>query len=167
MATYGSSDSFIAWLAEQGYVLPDDAPPAGALLARGTAYLDGTYEGRWIGSRTAGAMQELGWPRHGGLFNCLTPIPDDVIPPAVVNAAYRAAWLEASTPGTLSASVNTGQRIRRQRVDVIEREYFDNGEAAAGAGGTAFIDGEIDGAMYALTWACCPTTAAFIWATGK
>ena len=122
MAAYGTDDGFTAWLAEQGYSLPSGAPAPSVLRARGSAYVDG-YEAYWTGQRTAGAMQELGWPRTGARLNCIMAIADDVIPPSVVNASYRAAWLEGATSGILTgATAAPGKRIKRQRVEgAVER----------------------------------------------
>ena len=163
MAAYGDDAGFEAWLAEQGYVLPDDAPTAAVLRARGSIYVD-SYEKFWTGQRTGGVMQELGWPRTGATVNCTMPVPNDVIPPAVITASYRAAWLEAETPGILKGSSGTsGSRVRRQKVDVIEREFFDDGKAEIG-GGPSFIDSQIDGLL--SQFICDDTGAAFLWNLG-
>jgi hypothetical protein len=163
MASYGSDEGFTAWLAEQGYELPDDAPTAAVLRARGSAYVDG-YERFWTGTRTDGVAQELAWPRTGATMNCTVAIDDDVIPPAVVNAAYRAAWLEASTPGVLTGSAGTaGTRVKRQKVETIEREFFDDGKAEIG-GGPSFIDSQIDGLL--SPFICDVKDGAFMWTLG-
>lgn len=165
MAAYGDDAGFAAWLAEQGYVLPVSAPSPAVLRARGSAYVDG-YEAFWTGYRTGGVMQELGWPRTGATVNCVQPIPADVIPPAAINAAYRAAWLEANTPGILAGPATTpGARVKRQKVDVIEREFFDDGKTEVG-GGPSFIDSQIDGWLSAFI--CDDSKAgAFMWTLGS
>lgn len=165
MAAYGSDDGFTAWLDEQGYTLPDGAPSAAVLRARGSSYVDG-YEAYWTGYRTDGATQELGWPRTDAKLNCVIAVPVDVIPPAVVKAAYRAAWLEASTPGVLAGpQVQSGARVKRQKVDVVEREFFDDGKAGVG-GGPAFIDSTIDALLGQFI--CADTGgSAFLWSIGS
>lgn len=165
MAAYGDDAGFAAWLEEQGYTLPDTAPSPAILRARGSAYVDG-YEALWTGYRAGGVLQELGWPRTGATVNCVQPIPSDVIPPAVVNASYRAAWLDASTPGILTGPATTpGTRIKRQKVDVIEREFFDDGKADVGSG-PSFIDSQIDGWLSTFI---CPDDkgAVFMWTLGS
>lgn len=148
--SYGDDPGFAAYLDEMGYALPAGAPSPAVLRARGSSYLDGAYEALWTGQRTAGVMQAYGWPRTGARIGCVTPIPDDVIPIAVVNAAYRAAWLEASVPGSLSPTPTVGARVKRERVEgAVEQEFFDDGKAASGAAG-GFIDPAIDGAMQAF-----------------
>ncbi len=164
MAAYGTDQGFTEWLAEQGYTLPDDAPTPAVLRARGSAYIDG-YEAYLTGYRTGGAMQELAWPRTGASLNCVQAVPSDVIPPAVVTASYRAAWLEGSTPGVLAGPVVTsGTRVKRQKVDVIEREFFDDGKTEVGSG-PSFIDSIIDGVLGQFI--CDDQNGAFLWTLGS
>ena len=145
------------------HTLPGGAPTAAVLRARGSAYVD-SYERYWTGQRTGGVAQELGWPRTGATINCVTPIADDVIPAAVVTASYRAAWLDAETPGILSgATPAAGARVKRQKVDVIEREFFDDGKAEVG-GGPSFIDSLIDGLLGQFI--CDAKGGAFLWTLG-
>lgn len=163
MAAYGDDEGFEAWLAEQGLVLPDEAPTPAVLRARGSLYVD-SYEKFWTGQRAGGVTQELGWPRSGATVNCTMAIPDDVIPPAVITAAYRAGWLDAVTPGILNGSAGAaGSRVKRQKVDVIEREFFDDGKAEIG-GGPSFIDSQIDGLL--SQFVCDDSGAAFLWTLG-
>ena len=164
MAAYGTDDGFAAWLAEQGHTLPAGAPSPAVLRARGSAYVD-AYEALWTGLRTGGVMQDRAWPRIGATVRCVEAIDSDVIPPAVVNAAYRAAWLEAANPGVLAGLVTTpGARVKRQKVDTIEREFFDDGAPKAG-GGPAFVDSIIDGAL--RPFICAPSGGAFMWTLGS
>lgn len=149
---YGDAIGFQAWLDANGLTLPVDAPAPLVLLNRGSAYLDATYEGLWSGRRTDIATQENAWPRTGALLNCREAIPSDIIPQTVITAAYRAAYIDATQPGVLSASSVSGARVKRQKVDVIEQEFFDDGaeKSTPGMGGPAFIDAQIDGAMRAF-----------------
>lgn len=78
MAAYGTDQGFTDWLAEQGYVLPEDAPAPAVLRARGSAYVDG-YERFWTGQRTGGVMQELGWPRTGATVNCTMTSGSEIV----------------------------------------------------------------------------------------
>lgn len=164
MVAYGTDEGLAAWLEAQGHELPADAPSAAVLRARGSSYVDG-YEAYWTGNRTGGAMQEQAWPRSGATLNCTVAVPSDVIPPAVVTATYRAAWLEASAPGVLVGSATTpGSRVKRQKVDSIEREFFDDGTRGVG-GGPSFIDSQIDGLLGQFI--CDAKDGAFLWSVGS
>lgn len=161
---YGTDAGFQAWLDANGYVLPEGSPSLAVLRARGSMYVDATYEGLWTGERFDGVLQEDGWPRVNARLNCIKPIASDAIPVSVVNAAYRAGWLEANTPGTLNASTTSGQRVAREKVDVIEVAYHNDGAASVGSGAVAFIDSVIDGAMRAFI--CDKTGGFFLRAVG-
>lgn len=71
-------------------------------------------------------------------------------------ALYRAAYL-ADGGATVLFPVQTGARVKRQKVDVIEREFFDDG-----AGSTGFLDPAINGLMRAFI---CDTGAGFFFAS--
>lgn len=168
MAGYGTDQGFTDWLASYGHTLPAGAPSPAILRQRGSTYLDATYEGLWTGTRTGGIMQERAWPRAGAVINCATPIADDVIPPSIIEASYRAAWLEGTSPGSTSGSSSvSGKRVKRQKVDVIEKEFFDDGSASAGSGNGAFIDPEIDGSMMMFICDQSGDNIAFVWALGS
>ena len=162
--SYGTDEGLTTWLAAQGYSLPSGAPALAVLRARGSAYVD-SYEPYWTGQRTGGVMQEAAWPRAGATANCVTAIPDDVTPLAIVTATYRAAWLDASTPGVLAGPVVTlGMRVKRQKVDVIEREFFDDA-APARRSGPGFVDPLIDALLGAFI--CDQKGGAFMWSLGS
>lgn len=165
MAAYGTDAAFQAWLDEQGLTLPAGAPTPAVLRARGSGYVD-SYEAKLTGNRTGGAAQELAWPRTGASLNCRTAIDADLIPPAVVTAAYRAAWLEGQNPGTLAGPVmEKGKRVKSQRVEgAVSREFFDDGKLVVG-GGPSFIDPLIDGLLAGFI--CQAQGKAFLWALGS
>ena len=120
MAGYGSDLEFTAWLADNGNVLPDTAPASAVLRQRGSDYLDAAYGPRLMcSSPTGGLDQERAWPRTGH-----PGIAPDAIPAAWVRASYRAAWLEAVTPGWATSSRDPSRMTRREKVDVIERECY-------------------------------------------
>lgn len=138
MAGYGEDSEFNAWLSGQGLTLPAGSPAPAALRQRGSDYLDAIYGPMLTCSAPTGGLdQERAWPRAGHRVNG-QPVADDVIPAAWVRASYRAAWLEASSPGWASGSVDPNKRVKRQKVDTIEREFFDS----AGEGGA--VVGNID-----------------------
>jgi hypothetical protein len=111
MAVHGTPEGFNTWLAARGYVLPDGAPSAAILLQRATDYIDGLYGTRLIGDQTV-----------------------DPLLTALANATYAAALYEAQNPGGLAVSATTAGALKRKKVDVIEREYFEGtGDAVADA----------------------------------
>lgn len=107
MAGYGSDEAFTAWLAANGYSLAGDAPAPAVLRQRGSTYIDGLYGPRFSGSPTGGFEQERAWPRTDAAAYG-SAIGSDVIPDAVVQASYHAAYAEAVTPGSLSATYTPG-----------------------------------------------------------
>ena len=61
-------------------------------------------------------------------------IPSDLIPPAIEKAAYAAALFEGQNPGALFVSASSAGTVKREKVDVMEVEYFQgSGDAAADA----------------------------------
>lgn len=152
---YGSDSDFQAWLTAQGLTLPVGANLT-ALRTIGSAYVDGAYEHRLSCSRRAGGyMQDLAWPRASHYLNG-QELPPDFIPPGWVNASYRAGYLEATNPGWATGSTNPNRVTKREKADVIEREFFaasDTAQADVAAGMNA--DGVINGMV--SIW-LCPTT---------
>jgi len=152
MAAYGNDEGLQAWLAAQGLALPPGAVPT-TLRAIGSAYVDAAYEAQLQCSHRAGGFeQELAWPRAGHRVNG-QPVPEDLIPPAWINASYRAAYLQAITPGWATGSTDPNRITKREKVDVIEREFF----AASDAGGAASAAGMASDAIIngmVLPWLC-------------
>lgn len=150
---YGTDEGFNEWLAAQGLPLPAGSPSPEVLRSIGSSYIDAAYEARLSCShRTGGFTQILAWPRTGHRVNG-QDVPNDLIPQAWINAAYRAAYLEAINPGWATGSTNPNRITRREKVDVIEREFFSSndakgGDAAAGINTDAIINGMV------LPWLC-------------
>lgn len=151
---YGTDQGFTAWLAAQGLTLPDGAPTPAVLRNIGSSYIDAAYEWRLqCSARSGGFEQELAWPRAGHTVNG-QPVPDDLIPPAWINASYRAAYLNGVTAGWSTNSSDPNRVTKREKVDVLEREFFaagDNGgkaDTAAGMPSDAIINGMV------LPWLC-------------
>lgn len=122
MAGYGTDDLFAAWAAENGHVLPTDAPVPAILRQRASDYIDGLYGARFKGLPTGGFEQERAWPRTGAVAH-RQAIPADAIPDAVIRATYAAALYEAQNPGGLSVAASQSGAIKREKVDVLEVEY--------------------------------------------
>lgn len=153
MAGYGSDLDFAAWLAANGLALPIGAPTPAVLRQIGSDYVDSAYEARLqCSSRTGGFAQERSWPRQGHMVNC-EPVPDDLIPQAWINASYRAAYLQAVN-GFATGGYDPSRLTKREKVDVIEREYFASSEKdAQGNAAPGFaVDPLIDG--WVSIWLC-------------
>lgn len=153
---YGTDQGFNAWLAAQGLVLPTGAPTPAVLRQIGSNYIDAAYEWRLqCSKRTGGFNQDLAWPRSGHYVNGQA-VPDDLIPQAWVNASYRAAYLQATQPGWATASTDPSRVTKREKVDVIEREFFAASDVAQGNAAPGMpADGIIDGMI--APWLCSKT----------
>lgn len=124
MTPYGTEIDFYAYAAFMGYhVPPGDIRPA---LARGSVYIDGLYGDRFSG-KPAEPDQDRAWPRTGAAAYDQA-LADDLIPQRVISAAYEAALVELRKPGALSIFLDPSKRVKRQKVDTIEREFFDPGD---------------------------------------
>lgn len=131
MAGYGTDEAFTAWLAANGYSLPDGAAAAAVLRQRGSTYIDGLYGPRFGGVPTDGFAQERAWPRTGA-YAYGSLIGSGVVPEAVVQASYHAAYAEAVSPGSLSVSGSEGARVKREKVEgAVEVEYQTSGAFSA------------------------------------
>lgn len=125
MAGYGTDVDLKSYWDEAGYTYASDAP-FGALRQRGSTYIDATYGERFPGEPTGGIDQERAWPRVWG--NSLRfGASSTVIPQRVKSASYEAAYLEVTAPGSLAVTVDPAKRVKRQKIDTIEREFFQPG----------------------------------------
>ena len=161
MAGYGNDAEFEAWLDANGLELPSDAPDLNVLREIGSSYVDGAYEYRLMCSRrTGGFSQELAWPRTGHTVNC-EAVPDDLIPQAWINASYRAAYMQADSGWALSGG-DPNRIAKREKVDVLEVEYFAIGDGAVqGNASPGFpVDPLIDG--WLSIWLCPKSAIGFM-----
>lgn len=125
---YGTQQGFQDWLSAQGLELPEESPEPTVLLRIGTSYIDSAYEHALAcSSRTGGFTQELAWPRANHRVNGQL-VPDDLIPQQWINASYRAAYLQATNPGWATNTSNPDRVVKRQKADVLEREFFAAGQ---------------------------------------
>jgi hypothetical protein len=164
MAGYGTDEGFAAFLTDNGYTLPDDAPAPAVLRQRGSNYLDAAYEPMlYCSVRAGGFDQERAWPRTGHLVGGISV---DGVPLAWINASYRAAWLEASQPGWASGSINPNRITKREKVQSIEREFFAPSDTGSGASGSA---GNVDAAIQGMVsvFFCVSVDGVGIWSVGR
>ncbi|MGN6146898.1 MAG: DnaT-like ssDNA-binding protein [Mesorhizobium sp.] len=147
MAGYGTDEAFATWMTENGYSLSEDTPDAAVLRQRGSSYIDATYGPRFTGV-PADPTQDREWPRTGAyIFG--TALADSVIPNRVVEASYRAAYIAATNPGALSVVIDPNRMVKRQKVDTIEREFFEPGAGVKGVL-TASVSSDIEGLLAPL-----------------
>lgn len=160
MAAYGSDQDFLLFLAGQGLSLPPGAPAPLVLRTIGSAYVDAAYEHALACSERADPFnQDLAWPRRGAKLKD-RPVPDNLVPRPWVLASYRAAWLQASSPGWAMGGRDPSRITRREKVGAIEREFFEAGKAGpVGRVAPGFnVDGLIDGQV--APWLCAEEEAA-------
>ncbi|MNH49249.1 hypothetical protein D3C73_08200 [compost metagenome] len=131
MAGYGDDAKFNAWMASNGYSLPAGGVAVAVLRQRGSAYVDGLYGSRFSGRPTGGFEQERAWPRVGACAHGQS-IPSDVVPVAIEQASYHAAYQEAVKPGSLAIAVTAAGALKRKKIGPLEKEYFEgSGDAVA------------------------------------
>ncbi|MGX5827371.1 DnaT-like ssDNA-binding protein [Mesorhizobium sp. 43Arga] len=126
MAGYGDDEGFTAYAAAAGYTVPAGSIPGAR--QRGSIYIDGTYGARFPGQPTGGVEQERAWPRTGATVYGAT-LASDLVPQRVIDASYEAAYLELKKPGSLSVSFDPARKVKRQKVEGIEREFFEPGDS--------------------------------------
>lgn len=146
MAPYGTNEGLQLWLDQNGLTVPDGLSPE-ILRSRATSYLDAVYGPSLSGEVADPFTQDEAWPRVAAVMN-KRPVPDGLIPPQVIAASYRAAYLEGVTPGVLASLSATpvGPRAKRQKAGEVEREFFDDGVNSMG-NSAVFIDPIIDRIM--------------------
>ena len=98
-------------------------------LREATEYIDGTFEGRWIGEHPGSTSQVLAWPRNGAVDSEGRNVTG--IPQQVENATSRLA-LDALS-NFLTQAEDRGGRIARAKVGPLDVSYFRDAQA-----GTAF-----------------------------
>lgn len=132
MAGYGTDELFAAWLTANGLTVPVSPTPA-ILRQRGSDYVDGLYGGDLPGYPTGGIDQERAFPRVGVRAYNIS-IADDSIPLKWIHASYWAAHHEGNNLGSLAVSATASGAVKREKVDVLETEYFaGSGDASADA----------------------------------
>lgn len=119
--TYHSNRGNTAWTGT-------DAVKEAALL-KAAAYLDGHYCKRFKGEKYQPLDQNMQWPRIGVVIDGFV-LDVDVIPQRLKDAQCELALIALTAD--LAPSVSAG--IKREKVDVLETEYF----AGAPAGTTVY-----------------------------
>ncbi|TPN26621.1 hypothetical protein FKO01_25445 [Mesorhizobium sp. B2-3-3] len=147
MAGYGDDAGFTAYAAAAGYTVPAGSIPGAR--QRGSIYIDGTYGLRFPGQPTGGVEQERAWPRTGASVYGAA-LASDLVPQRVIDASYEAAYLELKKPGSLSVSFDPAKKVKRQKVEGIEREFFEAGASTGIFASNAPVSSLIEGLLAPL-----------------
>lgn len=95
-----------------------------SVLGRSSVILDALYGHRFPGQKENGLNQVEQWPRVNATTLRGEPIPEGLVPPAVKTAVYEIARIEVTRPGSIIPNTMTNQQVRKQKLDVLEREFF-------------------------------------------
>ncbi len=114
--TYATAAEVSAYAAKRGLAFTAVEAEQERALVLACDYLQTL---NWKGTPT-NPTQALAWPRKG-----ITGIADDQIPAALKNAQSQLAVESAA--GTDLQPTGTGREVVREKVDVLEVQYADNG----------------------------------------
>jgi hypothetical protein len=118
-ASVSAADSYVADRGIAGWTALSTTIKQQSLV-NATDYLEATYRSAWKGNRVS-ETQSLSWPRYNVIVDGFN-FASNVVPLQVINACIEMA-IRASAGETLLA--DQGQRVRREKIDVIEVEYQD------------------------------------------
>lgn len=158
MAGYGTDLGATDYWAAAGYTVPSGVNIPAA-RQRGSVYVDGTFGARFPGVPTAGANQDRAWPRTGAADIYGNAFAPDDIPQRVEAAAYEAAYIEAVKPGSLAVTFDPAKRVKRQKVDTIEREFFEPSKSGDIFAPNAPVSSVIEGILLPLIGPAVPLPA--------
>ena len=126
------TDAWFAALDDQDWAaLPPEAKERHIIL--GAAYVVNAQVYAYDGERVSIA-QWLAWPRSGATYGSSSlTVPDDAIPNEIVRANMVAAGLsmKGQLPTSAAPPDPTGREVKKEKVDVIETEYFHSTEGQA------------------------------------
>jgi hypothetical protein len=131
MASYGTEAGFTAYAGSVAATIPAGNVPAA--LSRASAYIDGRYGRRFVGTRTGGYAQERAWPRTGAVTAEGFAVPADAVPAAVISATYEAALRELAEPGSLSPDYLASDAVTKLKAGSVELT-FATPDASLGSG---------------------------------
>jgi hypothetical protein len=116
----------VAYASVRGITIPQTTLEQEQLLVRAMDYLE-SRESDLSGNRSTTA-QALAWPRSGVYINGVL-FPSDEVPVQAKRAQLVAA-IESNSTDLLAP---TGKNIKREKVDVLETEYFNGGSQGDGS----------------------------------
>jgi hypothetical protein len=118
-ASVSAADGYVADRGIAGWTSLS-TPVKEQALIKATDYLEATYRDAWKGNRIT-ATQTLSWPRSNVIVDGFL-LAGNIVPTPVVNSCIEMA-LRSASGETLIA--DQGQRVKREKIDVIEIEYQD------------------------------------------
>lgn len=121
--SYAAVSALDSYASERGIELPATEGSKQRLLILATEYADSLYAGRWSGQKSK-ARQSLQWPRYGASLSGHA-LDWSAIPRGIAQAICQLAS-DIHAGGSVNA-VSDGTRIIREKVDVLEIQYADNG----------------------------------------
>lgn len=95
-----------------------------AMLRRAAKYLDGTYRNRIAGTSKT-SDQGLLFPMVGAFYVDGTEVDPDSVPQVYKDAQCEVALLAAQGV-SLTTEVTSGPRLKRKKIDVLEKEWFED-----------------------------------------
>ena len=119
--TYVSDAEYVAYAAARGKTIGSDGTAREIELIKAMDYLEG-YRDRFKGDKVA-FDQSLQWPRTGVWIDGSQKDSDD-IPQELKNAQMEAAIITNATELLQQGEVKD---VQSEKVDVIERSYFNGG----------------------------------------
>lgn len=133
MDRYGTVSGFAAYHAARGRnpdIFDDDDVNAALLVA--SEWLDGMYRAEYAGEKVGEREQVREWPRRVAYDVNDDLIPSDAVPVEVDNATYEAAFIEATSPGSLLKNWTPGKYDRVSvdgAISVTYAKFSDGSEA--------------------------------------
>lgn len=96
------------------------------LLIKASEYLSDDMKFPWVGSKVR-YDQGMPWPRTGAYDRDGTVVPDNVVPPKVVQATCYLALIAQTED--LNPPQDRGGAVKREKVGPLETEYFEGAPA--------------------------------------
>lgn len=93
-----------------------------AAIVRATLYLRNEQRYPYRGTKRSYG-QRLPWPRAGAVERHGLPVPEDAIPPAIMDACCELAIRELESPGSLQPDVARGGAVASESVGPISTTY--------------------------------------------
>jgi hypothetical protein len=96
-----------------------------AALRKAATYLDGEYHRRWKGRKVDPLTQARDWPRYDVIVDDVTVSYPACLDSTTIPQRVKDAQCELALRAlTAELAPDTEGKIKRKRIDVIEKEYF-------------------------------------------